>query len=346
MKGLAKLWGVSLASYAVAQFAAGRFFPASPVPPGEVAAWMAVVPLLQGLLLLAALWTRGARVRGEGPGGPRLFLVLWVLLGAAAAVGRAGASFVFFRHLDFTYGAFAQAILVPAAQAAAVFLVARPREEGPRPDRPSLTFPWAHPLLALDLALVAAAFFLPGQAGLGFDPVGSGPAPLLSVVIVLKATLATVLLIAGLGNEAREEAARAAGPASAMGTIVLAAGIAAYGADAWTGWLLRAPGALFPRLSEPFSWLATIPALFLVAIGFLVKLSETDRAGQSGARPFLERAVAFALLSATIVVLGLFRRPFLVEPWRFLSRGASYLSFSMLFLGVLAWTRRDSRPGR
>jgi hypothetical protein len=201
--------------------------------------------------------------------------------------------------------------------------------------------------VVLDLVLLALTFLLPGRAWLGFDPVGSGGAPLLSLVVVLKAGLATALLVADQRAEARGETPAAL---ERLGGVVLAVGIAAYGVDAWTGWLLNAPGALFPRLAEPAQWLATIPALFLLAIGFLVALSETGRAGRSGARPFLEFAVVLALVSATIVVLGLFRRGFLVEPWRFLARGTAYGSFSMIFLAALAWTRSAGgaapRPAR
>ena len=354
MRRFGKIWAVSLLSFAAAQLAAERLVPSAAVSRLEPVAWGALIPLLQAILLSVVRRDPGGAGRtgleaDEVAGATEATavsrsLAVWGLLAVAFATGRHAASFLLFRHLDVTFEAFAQILLVPAAQAGAFAFLA------PRRDRPGLPSParepWAAGLLVADLLLVGASFVWPRLEALSARPLGELPVSLLSLAVAVKSVAAIAWLARDMGRRrARDGEERPKRPfLERAGSLLLAAGCAGYGLDAATGWILKAPARLFPQLLAPVQWLVTIPALFAVSMTLLLRLAATGRAARTGARAPLGWAAGLGIASATVVVLSLYQRPFLVAPWAQLVHGASYLAFSSLFLAVRAWSR-PARPG-
>ncbi len=254
------------------------------------------------------------------------FLLFWAVLGAACLVGRFGTSALAFRHLDLTLGAVAQTLLVPCLQAALLVLVAR--RTGAFPVRKALRELASRrlllALLSADLVVVALACTLRSRPLLDF----AGPWSVPALLVVLKSAAA-----AGLGGTAAFD--RTATARERWRLLVLSAGMAVYGVDAATGWLHRVPEILFPRSSLVVGWIVTVVPLFLGALLVILAAAGVARERRDPSWFLFDAAAGLVAFCGVVVLLNVYLRPYLVEPWRLAVSVAAYLAHALLFLGLL-----------
>jgi hypothetical protein len=265
----------------------------------------------------------------------RRFVFLWAILGvvqwaAGTAVDAAG-----FRRLDWTYEAFCAALLVPAAQAAALQLIvpaARGIAFGDACRQIAFRFP-IRALFAADGALIAAAFAVRPDSPWSAARAGG----------VLSAVAACQAAIGGL-------LAPFAAPRPASGkdrALVAAAGIVALVAASFAtplpGRLLR---AVLPRLSRALPILLFGTAGLVVGAGIHLAAASAFGRRLPAVGRALEAVVALELGAATIVALHLFRFPRVSPPWDGVVR-ALLLAASGIGLASTAAALRSPRaaPG-
>jgi hypothetical protein len=179
-------------------------------------------------------------------------------------------------------------------------------------------------LFAADLLLVGLACSLrPGQL---FDFVGPWSIP--AVLVVVKS------IAAGLAGFLAFE--KTASARERWWFLALSAGLAGYGIDAATGWLLRTPEALFPRAPHAVGWILAVVPLFLGTVSVLLATSKIAKERRNPSWVLFEAAAALVVFSSVVVLLNLYLRPYLVEPWRLVVSAAAYLAHALVFLGCLA----------
>jgi hypothetical protein len=222
---------------------------------------------------------------------------LWALLGAVQGIAATVVDVAGFRRLDWTYEAFCAALLVPAAQAAALtVLVPAARRTAPGGAwREVASLPTVRALLAADALLIAAAF-LPGVPGTA----------VLRIAAALQAAAFGLLVLA---------AAARGGMSGGRGALAVAGAASLLSAGFATPIPGRLAAFLLPRLSR-----AVPPTVFgeagLLALAGILLVAAAPLARRApAAGRVLEAATAPALAAAAIVALHLFRFPRVAPPW-------------------------------
>jgi hypothetical protein len=234
----------------------------------------------------------------------RRFVFLWAILGAAQGIAGTAVDLAAFRRLDLTYEAFCAALLVPAAQAAALLLIAPSAREVSLGDacRRIAAHPSVRVLLAADVALIAAAFVVrPGSAWSASRAEG-----VLSRVAAAQAAIGGLL---ALGSAPRAAKRRDRALVVAAGAVGL---VAAGFATPLPGRLLR---AVVPRLFRALPLMLFGEVGLAVAAGILLAAAPAFARRLPAAGRALDAAVALELGAATIVALHLFRLPLVSPPW-------------------------------
>jgi hypothetical protein len=250
----------------------------------------------------------------------RRFVFLWALLGAVQWAATTAIDAAAFRRLDWTYEAFCVALLVPAAQAAALAAVAPfGRAISLRRAWRSVASPWTvRVLLAADAAGIVAAFLSPAgrRAAAGMAGLQSAAAGLLMLARAVRG-----------------------GSAKPRGWLFLA-GAAALGAAVFaTPVPKRLAGAVFPHFPRSAAVLLVGTAGLAAGTAALLAASRSLEALSPAAGRVLETAAAPALAAVTIVALHLFRFPVVAPPW-----DAVVLALLLAASGIAVAGAYPSRP--
>lgn len=222
----------------------------------------------------------------------RRFLLYALLLGTVRWVVGAGVDFVGFRLFDWTFEAFCAAILVPAAQAAAVCLLT-PRRAAiglGAALRAAAVSPAVRAVLALDAFLALAGGLVP-------DAFGKGLAA--ALIVELAAAGALALHLARRLGAAAERAVLAASALAALAGA--AAAVARF----------RLRAAAPPNLGRLVLWRA-LPLAAGVALVLAAASVVARRAPAAGC--LLDASTAFPVAAAILAAIHLFRFPVLPPP--------------------------------
>lgn len=256
----------------------------------------------------------------------RRFLALYLLLAPVYFLARVSVSALLFQRVDLRFTAFFELLLVPALQALVLTWLASGRRlsgrEALRAARENRFF-W--PLVALNVAVLVVGTVLPGMADLPRRVAG------------IEALAAALLLVLFW---------RAGSAVERVLVWLVSAGLAAYGFDAFFPWIRRLPELLLPQRPQALRWLIVYGGLFILAIGGLTALGARLERRSLPAAVLLDLSVGFALVSAAVVVLNIFLRPVVLEPWASVTRACSFLSVAALLLCASQLASESRTVGR
>jgi len=253
------------------------------------------------------------------------FLIFWLVLGIVQLLVGGGISLFLFRFLDLGFEFFAQLFLVPAFQA---LLLCAALPDTPLVSRRTAWMaawgePWIAVFLIVDMLVIVLAWGLRGHPW--FLPRS------LAAIQAFAAGLLLVALARGRRFSSRERA----------WLLAAGVGVLAYSLDFIFGWIAAFPDVILAGKGRLVRWLCFYPALFSMAIFFLFKVEEIFRRRWPAPAQVLDAAPAFAVAGATIVVLNIYWRPYLVEPWASLARTGSFLTVACLFASLLLLLRSE-----
>lgn len=264
----------------------------------------------------------------------RRLVLLYLALFPAALLAAGAVSAVVFSRVDLGREAFAATVAVPALQAAVVAALTRsksaPRVVATLAGAPGVRTVAA--LLAVDLLLLAASVARPADAVWGVT--AGGVPPVWAAVKGLAAGAAFLALAARADAAAR---LRVLGAAAG-------AGLAAFSLDAFLPWLAQLPYRVLYGWSLLYKWLATYAPLWLTGMAVLLALAPALSRRSPAAALLADGACGAALLAGLVVVLNVFLRPYLVEPWQSLVEllGSTTMTF-LLAAALLALRAPEGR---
>ena len=232
-----------------------------------------------------------------------------------------------FRHADLRFETFAANHIVPALQALVLawWLGSPSAARGLTRLRRALSDPLAPVVLGLEAVVLLAGLAWPTHPMFGLAV--TSPVP--------RASIGTTLVAAGVVFGLVSRTARSRWIACAALMLV------GLGLQAFWPWSDAAIALAARRVPTVVRWLAIdVPAFGAV---LLVVLSAADRLDEDP-RAWVHAALAFFALVALISVVGLFLRPYFVEPWGMVVRVAASLSSACLLVASLRALRREPGP--
>jgi hypothetical protein len=271
----------------------------------------------------------------------RRYLAFWITCTVTLVVVSLLAAFVAFRRVDLRYEAFVAIVVIPAVQALA--LAATTSRRGLRTIAASFGSAWRHPsiraVLVLDVALI----------GLGLlADVGRSMPVLLAGISVrwmgVKLAVASVVFCESVftGRPASHDSAWSLDRAW---LLVISAALLALAAASVIAPVALAPDdlalRLWPRMPTVLRWSMVYATLFggFLAIALRSSTALSKVSGASAA--LVETALGFVGLASMIVVLNIFLRPEVREPWSGLAIACgSFAATLILAAGLLARAQR------
>jgi hypothetical protein len=269
----------------------------------------------------------------------RRFLALWFALTVTAIGVTAAVSFLAFHNVDLRYEPFVAYVAVPSLQA--LFLAWATKKPGRASIREirQATFrhPTVAPVLILDAVLLGTGWVLQSHPILGLG----GAISVQPKWIGTKSIAASLFLLAAA---VRREGTQDSLPHRPVPTwserlwiILFALVLAGAGLHAFWPWIewwprLVTPGD-FASLPSLIRWAIAYGGLFFVAMGLALKTAGLLAIRSPVAGFDVEAATGAAFCAALIVVLNVFLRPYLVEPWHSLALTAGSLAATLLLLG-------------
>ena len=225
-------------------------------------------------------------------------MLLWALLGAVAWSAGTAVELALFRRLNWTFEAFCEALLAPAAQAAAIAALGRRKGVGAASVWRAIPAA-ARVLLVADAALAAFALLARRLAA-------GRPSAVVAVAIAAQA--------GGAGLLALRMAARRGWTPRERFTLA-GAGSAALAAAASAFFAHRLGLALLPRAAALVRLLVLGLGGFAAAVALMLLAAKTLAARSSAAGKLLDAATAALLAAGTIAALQFFRFPRVLPPW-------------------------------
>lgn len=313
--------------------------------------------LVLGLLLLTAVGLTAAEIaradrRGWASephenGGPRRVLSdtrtecltqIWLVLFVVNLLGDLITGILGFQLADLRFEAFAQRLVVPWIQALAIALLfQRDRRIYALRTLPELLR--KQPFLAL--FFLADTIFLVSSwlRGTAFPMAVSEAWARANLYNGVKAVLAGSLLFS-LVLKGRLEGRRAA-----LWISILGLGAAGYGSTHFLNWLGLLPDYLFPGLSQLYRQQLVYGPLFFASLAVVWKVERICRPLSGVGAGMLELVAVFALISANVVILGVYNRPQLPPFWDQVVRTGGFLAIAALWVTACRLTEDTRKKG-
>lgn len=330
-------------AYVVARFASQRVVTGTWVINRELLAHVLIVPLAQ----LAAIEIV-CRLRQLPRASVTRFLVFWLALTPVLAVVTGGLSFGVFRHIDLTYDAFFQTLVVPTCQALLLTWATKQASAISLAEAAHDTAQHALvvPVLVMDAALLASGWLFRADHLWGIE----GGASLHAVWIGTKATVASGFLVARAVGRGPRRTAAPGEPwrgRERVWCFVFGAGLFALGANAFVPWLRELPGHVLPGQPTVIRWLVVYGVLFWTMIALTLNASAVVARRSRIAALYFEAAAAAAVGIGLIVALNVFLRPYLAPPWLGIVRTGISLAATCVLVGaIVAQTDEPNRTSR
>jgi hypothetical protein len=252
------------------------------------------------------------------------FFAAWMGLGVIATVVTFGVSLAIFRHVDLTFTQMAILLVAPAAQAAVLTWPGGAPARVAAAVRDVWRYPWASPVLVLDILFLAAGVATWSSSAAGFG----APATAQSTWIAVKG-----LVTAG--------AAVTLGPAvsfrSRCAVCVVALVVAGH---AQFDLLERVFAAIDRRATvvpEVFLRLLWYGPLYGAAVAALLRVSQVMH---TAARLWMSMGIAWSVAGLQLVLLSMFNNPGVFQPWRGLALVCASAAVTAVLLSMVA-SRRD-----
>ncbi len=253
---------------------------------------------------------------------------IWLVLFAANLFAAATIGILAFEVVDLRFEAFAQVIIIPWAQTLAVWLLFL---------REPRTVPLVGALKQVFTRQPALALFLAADvivlaASWGWPP-GSAEEiardwRIAALYVGLKAIIGGSLVLGFLLGSRRWSTRQSAWVAA------LGLGVVTYGSTCFFDWLRLIPQLVLPSWPLLFRWLVFYGPLFIASLWVLLRVEAIWRSHSPVAARILELVPALALVSATVIVLGIYNNPQIPPFWDQVERSFSLLAVSALWAAV------------